>query len=256
MGSAPSPHAVNNAASGVQNTVRSITQIIQQQTTAQQNPSSDGEGAVWIMRFNRDGRFLAAGGQDAILRVWTLVSEPDAPAAAAATLSEANGNESDASPNPSATNRKLPFIFKKHPYRLYRGHKSDILDLSWSKVSVTSMVIKIERTRLEWFLALLFHGQNCSALAHFSERMPLLFSALRFCHLHRISSKRRPILFIRLSGLSSKVVEYPGEKGPILERNARICSYHSCWVHLRRQNGSGWFLFGKLCLFWNQWTKV
>src|SRR5277367_2370950 len=35
-------------------------------------------GAIWSMKFSRDGKYLAAGGQDMIVRVWSLISTPEA----------------------------------------------------------------------------------------------------------------------------------------------------------------------------------
>ncbi|KAI9760091.1 MAG: hypothetical protein M1840_002730, partial [Geoglossum simile] len=33
--------------------------------------------AIWSMEFSKDGRYLAAGGQDTVVRVWTVISTPD-----------------------------------------------------------------------------------------------------------------------------------------------------------------------------------
>ena len=98
-----------------------------------------GTGVIWVMKFNRDGRYLAAGGQDGVLRVWTLTSEPDEPKDPKDTLNVSSNPTDRVSEPPSNTasfsvHRKLPAIFKSKPFREYRGHKTDILDLSWSKV--------------------------------------------------------------------------------------------------------------------------
>lgn len=37
--------------------------------------STGTSSAIWALKFNRDGRFLASGGQDCVLRIWCLVSE-------------------------------------------------------------------------------------------------------------------------------------------------------------------------------------
>ena len=85
-------------------------------------------GAIWVLRFNREGQYLASGGQDGIVRVWALASEPGS----------VNGNSSDEKIDKSeeqleAASPRLPPIFKSKPHRIYAGHTADILDLSWSK---------------------------------------------------------------------------------------------------------------------------
>ena len=93
--------------------------------------------AVWTMKFNHDGRYLATAGQDRVVRVWELdlidgsgvgqSSDPSSP-----TDSEANNNDADK--NTSKTSYKIrgDEIFKSEPRREYRGHRGDILDLCWS----------------------------------------------------------------------------------------------------------------------------
>lgn len=110
-------------------------------------PESDaaiiGAGAVWRMKFNRTGRYLAVGGQDQVIRIWALMSEPEEPVVAtpdADPSPKSRTSPSDAETTlrdttaPLTTARLLPPVFKSKPFREYRGHKSDVLDLSWSKV--------------------------------------------------------------------------------------------------------------------------
>ena len=111
----------------------------------QANAIEVGNGPVWVMKFNRDGRYLAAGGQDAVLRVWILVSEQDECLNSATSTSSRTNSPSSSpkpprkdttlagSPNQPSPSSHLPPIFKQAPYRSFTGHKSDILDLSWSK---------------------------------------------------------------------------------------------------------------------------
>lgn len=75
--------------------------------------------AVWSIKFNRDGKYLASGGKDTLVRVWILCDRS----------ADVDTKETSAI-GPSAA-RKL---FDSTPFREYRGHASDILDLSWSKV--------------------------------------------------------------------------------------------------------------------------
>ncbi|QDZ17522.1 WD40 repeat domain-containing protein [Chloropicon primus] len=71
------------------------------------------KGAVWSMKFSVDGMYLATAGQDEIVRIWQV-------------------KEGAKSENAKSEDKKNSFFHSK-PYRLYGGHKADILDLCWSK---------------------------------------------------------------------------------------------------------------------------
>ncbi|KAF2676029.1 WD40 repeat-like protein [Lentithecium fluviatile CBS 122367] len=74
---------------------------------------------IWAAEFSKDGRYLAAGGQDKVVRVWAVISTPEERRA-----HESNEGES--------THLSAP-VFQQKPYREYLGHQATILDLSWSK---------------------------------------------------------------------------------------------------------------------------
>lgn len=84
--------------------------------------------ATWALEFSMDGRFLAAGGQDRVVRVWAVISTSEE--------REAHENEEDGtSVNSTGQAMRLNApVFKTKPIREYEGHTSDVLDLSWSKV--------------------------------------------------------------------------------------------------------------------------
>jgi WD40 repeat protein len=113
--------------------------------------------ATWAMRFSLDGQYLAVAGQDAVIRVYAVLSTPDARQRALFETYESAGCMPISAHNRSATDstavnssleceRKdgktnsasggdLPhlLVFSQKPVREFRGHTSDILDLSWSK---------------------------------------------------------------------------------------------------------------------------
>ena len=81
--------------------------------------------AVWATEFSKDGKYLAAAGQDKKLRVWQVISSPEDREAVEPRGSSENGSE-------SGVKLKAP-VFKPKLVREYDGHTSSILDLSWSK---------------------------------------------------------------------------------------------------------------------------
>lgn len=94
---------------------------------APQSGAAAGHNPIWATEFSKDGRFLAAGGQDRIVRVWAVISTPE----------ERSMHEHDES-GPSAegeqaTHLSAP-VFQQKPLREYEGHTATVLDLSWSKV--------------------------------------------------------------------------------------------------------------------------
>jgi len=94
------------------------------QNTTSVNEMKDIEGPIWALSFSKNGKYLASGGQDRIVRVWILYSEVQD--------YMASPDAFDAKQN-LMKKKKISPVFRSYPYRYYRGHTSDILDLSWSK---------------------------------------------------------------------------------------------------------------------------
>ncbi|CAG8909162.1 unnamed protein product [Penicillium egyptiacum] len=90
-----------------------------------QNGDHTGK-AVWALMFSKDGKYLAAAGQDRKVRVWTVIATPE-------EREDANGDE-DATPVDAqdTSGLKAP-VFQPMPVQVYEGHTGSILDLSWSK---------------------------------------------------------------------------------------------------------------------------
>lgn len=94
-------------------------------------PTSSGSAAhnnpIWATEFSKDGRYLAAGGQDKIVRVWAVIS----------TSEERRAHEKEEAEGDASENQSLHLsapVFQKKTLREYQGHTATILDLSWSKV--------------------------------------------------------------------------------------------------------------------------
>lgn len=91
-----------------------------------QNGENTGK-AIWALTFSKDGKYLAAAGQDRKVRVWAVISTPE-------EREDANGDEED-TPVDAQENFKLNApVFQSKPIQIYEGHTGSILDLSWSKV--------------------------------------------------------------------------------------------------------------------------
>lgn len=82
--------------------------------------------AVWAMEFSKDGKYLAAGGQDYTVRVWAVISTTEE--------RRAHETEEDADGKDGSVRLSAP-VFNRMPVQEYAGHAASILDISWSKVS-------------------------------------------------------------------------------------------------------------------------
>ncbi|ORX56976.1 WD40 repeat-like protein [Hesseltinella vesiculosa] len=63
--------------------------------------------AVWALKFSKDGKYVAAAGQDCTIRVWQVINDTSHP--------------------------ETIKVFDDKPIQEYKGHTADILDISWSK---------------------------------------------------------------------------------------------------------------------------
>lgn len=131
------------------------------------------KGAIMSMKFSLDGRFLASGGVDGMVRVWSIVSKTNC-------ITERNFPKKDLSRlyiigddklnkwssicnsiKPKTPGRSISesadcvvmpsdvFQISEEPIHVFCGHEADVLDLSWSKQKVSSL-----------FLSLYFLGLN------------------------------------------------------------------------------------------------
>ena len=79
--------------------------------------------AIWAMEFSRDGKYLAAAGQDKIVRLWAVISNQDERLEQEAA--EQHGGD-------DGMKLDAP-VFQTKLFREYTAHESAVLDLSWSK---------------------------------------------------------------------------------------------------------------------------
>jgi WD40 repeat protein len=74
-------------------------------------------GAIWAMRFSKDGQYLASAGQNCVIHLWKLLEQD-------ISVSE---------------NHSIK-VLDETPFKEFTGHKADILDLAWSKVVLMYML--------------------------------------------------------------------------------------------------------------------
>ncbi|KAI9483637.1 MAG: WD40-repeat-containing domain protein [Benjaminiella poitrasii] len=69
-------------------------------------------GAIWVLKFSKDGRYLASAGQNCVIYLWRVLDTPSEDAHATASSIH---------------------VLDDTPFMEYTGHEADILDLAWSK---------------------------------------------------------------------------------------------------------------------------
>ncbi|KAI8944866.1 WD40-repeat-containing domain protein [Xylaria longipes] len=89
----------------------------------QAKADSTSGGPIWAVEFSHDGRFLATGGRDRVLRVWAVI----------ATEEDRKAYDDEANADTEKEERLSAPVFHPRPAREFKGHEGDILDLSWSK---------------------------------------------------------------------------------------------------------------------------
>lgn len=115
--------------------------------------SGGGSNPIWALEFSKDGKYLAAGGQDKVVRVWVVLSTSEE--------RRVQEREMEAERRGSGDGIKhlIAPVFQKFPHRLYEGHTSTILDLSWSKVrNLSGTKLGIRLLPIEQFPPLIVHG--------------------------------------------------------------------------------------------------
>jgi WD40 repeat protein len=134
--------------------------------------SSKGEkgvqDAIWAMSFSLDGRYLAAGGENKLIKIWSVISSEEERDAQEA-------EEMDYADDSPVHMRAS--VFQSTPIRVYTEHEGPILDLQWSKVIFTILasiiLLTLNRTtfflqlpRTELYVYFILQGQNACALSN------------------------------------------------------------------------------------------
>lgn len=127
--------------------------------------SGSGSKAIWTTKFSLDGKYMATGGKDGSVRVWKVISSPierwelnslddslpinlsrnvknrlNIPASSGSgDMTASMGSENIHSTNSNKSldksdqfNLYAP-VFHPNPYRSFKEHLQDVLDMDWSK---------------------------------------------------------------------------------------------------------------------------
>lgn len=89
----------------------------------QANANFPSGGPIWAVEFSQDGRFLATGGRDRVLRVWAVIATPE----------DRKAYDDEENADTEKKEHLSAPVFHPQPAREFKGHEGDILDLSWSK---------------------------------------------------------------------------------------------------------------------------
>lgn len=97
-------------------------------SSATPQPGGSSGRAVWALEVSKDGKYLAAAGQDGKVRVWTVLASAD-------ERREVELEQETPLDDRGPPRLKAP-VFRSKPIQEYQGHTGSVLALSWSKVGI------------------------------------------------------------------------------------------------------------------------
>ena len=128
------------------------------------------------MKFSKNGKYVATAGQDGVIRVWEVILDrgqsytpSSAQSGSPANFRSENGNNHGAFANGGSNqyaeqaqqegstlyegySSDCP-VLKGKPFRVYLGHKQDVLELCWSK-SQFVLSASMDKTVKLWHISM------------------------------------------------------------------------------------------------------
>ena len=122
------------------------------------------------MKFSKNGKYVATAGQDGVIRVWEVILQRGKPPGDP-TDTSASAQSNGQSPHNGATYPRSPSsnpqetttlydgycsdcpVLNAKPYRVYQGHKQDVLELCWSK-SQFVLSASMDKTVKLWHISM------------------------------------------------------------------------------------------------------
>ncbi|CAA3033677.1 WD repeat-containing 44 [Olea europaea subsp. europaea] len=123
-------------------------------------------GLIWTMKFSPDGKYLASGGEDGVICIWRVGSADASFSTKKCNFSrqEFEGKSSSKSRPASVIIPEKVFCIAEEPLVRFRGHTSDILDLSWS-ISNHLLSSSMDKTVRLWQVG----SDKCLGVFHHSD---------------------------------------------------------------------------------------
>jgi hypothetical protein len=182
--------------------------------------------AVWRLAFSLDGRYLAAAGQNGVIKIWTILQTPDE--------REAQDIEDDDRPDDEVQLRAP--VFRSTPVRRFADHQGAILDMQWSKVP-RSLFLQSKADTPEQLPAQHIARQDGAALSPVAGRVSMYLQARIDGARARLPPARRPFFSCRREGCQAAAVERAGQARRVLGQRRRC--YHGGRIFSRWQDGHG-----------------
>ena len=126
------------------------------------------------MKFSKNGKYVATAGQDGVIRVWEVILQRGQPrtqdSAESPTFTHAQHHDSSAGglsngeslpPADRQTDSSTMYegycsncpVLRGQPYRVYQGHKQDVLELCWS-ASQFVLSASMDKTVKLWHISM------------------------------------------------------------------------------------------------------
>lgn len=126
--------------------------------------SQSSRDAIWALEFSKDGKYLAAAGQDKVVRVWAVISSTEE-----RRMHERDEEQASDGAESSNTEHLSAPVFRKRPHRAYEGHSSTVIDLSWSKnnfllSSSFDKTVRLWHVSREECLVTFKHAEYCPSI--------------------------------------------------------------------------------------------
>ena len=136
---------------------------------------NEHHGPIWTFSISCDGQFIATGGQDGTVRIWAIIGSSAANELDEQYKSELQqkqqhtdmNNNNNTTPSTPSTNSTYNNTTTDHhtytqsltakviypiPYRIYLGHKADVVDIAWSKANFL-LSASIDKTVRLWHIS-------------------------------------------------------------------------------------------------------
>ena len=104
-----------------------FTGLTRTQTLNSNSDPKGPTGPIWTMKFSLDGAFLASGGFDGKVVIWSVGLKPGA--------SREVKTEKRKGRHGTANTEEKFQLLSTTPYKKFKGHGADVVDLSWSKAN-------------------------------------------------------------------------------------------------------------------------